>query len=694
MSEDLRREMQQLKEMLTYINSRMRQLESRIAAQPTVTTPSAAERPRPALTPIPKPSVAMLPPITPPAARPKRDTLETTIGRYWLNRIGIISLVIGIALFILYSFQYLGAVAKIGIGFSIGLGLIWTGVRMEHKAGLAWYARSLLGGGWAITYFTTFAMYHLPGVQLVHSAVVDLCLLLAVAAGAIWHALKYRSQALVALAFLLGFFTTALSHVTPFTFASTVLLAGSLGWVVVRMRWHDLALFGVVGTYLTHLGWIVHQLVTYRMTGGGMSGAAAPFWLSIAFLTLYWITYNIVILALDERTAQARKSVLSATLVNAGFFIQQMLSQMNAHDAAHKYLALLVIAAVYGVLSIVAQRRGLLAVSRVQVLLALSLATFAIPLKFSDRWVSVTWMGEVGLLTTLGLRYRQPSYRAFAMVLAIVMVMRLLLIDFGDPQRIPFFAWLIRWRLLVGLYGVAVLTSAAACYRAPSLRDAQRPWERQAFHFYGMAAGWLGWMVTQMEFHGALLVFLLALEAAGAMVIGWILRDRALRMLGTLGFTIGAMQLSGIWQGAMSDGSLLATLTWIGLLYVTSWRYQVLPEGPTFTFERKFGPAYGFCAVLLLTIYLGLEVGRAWVSPAFAVEGLALVAAGFGLRDKTLRVSGLCVFGLLVLKILFHDLAGAETIYRILSFVAAGALLLIASFVYAKYTGHTPKSDE
>lgn len=693
MSEDLRQEMQQLKDMLTHINNRMRQLESRIGAQPTTTTPPAAERPRPAPAPIPKPSMAMAPPSTPPAAPPKRETLETTIGRYWLGRIGIIALVIGIALFILYSFQYLGAVAKIGIGFAIGLGLIWTGVRIERHAGLAWYARGLIGGGWAIAYFTTFAMYHLPAVRLIHSAVVDLCLLLAVATGAIWHALKYRSKTLVALAFLLGFFTTALSHVTPFTLASTALLAGSLGWVVVRMRWHDLALFGVVGTYLTHLGWIMHQLTAYRMAEGGMPGAAAPFWLSIAFLTLYWITYNIVILALDERTAQARTSVLSATLVNAFFFTQQVLSQVNLHYRAYAYLVLLLIGAAYGMLSIVAQRRGLVAVSNAQVLLGLSLATCAIPLKFSDRWVSVLWMGEVGMLTVLGLRYRRSSYRLVAMGLAVVMIMRLLAVDFSDTGVIPLLAWPIRWRLLVGLYALAALTTAAACYRTPSLRDAQRPWEKQAFHFYGMAAGWLGWMVAQMEFHGAWLLLLLALGAAVAMVFGWILRDRALRMLGTLGCAIGAMQLSGIWHGAMSDGSLLATLAWIGLLYGISWRYRVLPEGPTVSFERMFGPAYGFCAALLLTMYLGLEVGRAWVSPAFAVEGLALVAAGFWLRDKTLRVSGLCVFGLLVLKILFHDLAGAETIYRILSFIAAGALLLVASFVYAQYAGRAPKSD-
>ena len=44
------------------------------------------------------------------------------------------------------------------------------------------------------------------------------------------------------------------------------------------------------------------------------------------------------------------------------------------------------------------------------------------------------------------------------------------------------------------------------------------------------------------------------------------------------------------------------------------------------------------------------------------------------------------MFGVLVLKILFVDLAGAETIYRILSFIVAGVILLLASFAYARFT--------
>src|SRR5579872_7271428 len=38
-----------------------------------------------------------------------KQNLETRIGQYWLNKLGVISLVIGVVFLILYSFQYFGA---------------------------------------------------------------------------------------------------------------------------------------------------------------------------------------------------------------------------------------------------------------------------------------------------------------------------------------------------------------------------------------------------------------------------------------------------------------------------------------------------------------------------------------------------------------------------------------------------------
>lgn len=89
---------------------------------------------------------------------------------------------------------------------------------------------------------------------------IEWLFLMAVAAGAVWHSLKYRSENITALALLLGFITTSISNVTYFTLASSVLLVGALAWIVMRMRWHGLYLYGVIASYATYLFWIDPQI--------------------------------------------------------------------------------------------------------------------------------------------------------------------------------------------------------------------------------------------------------------------------------------------------------------------------------------------------------------------------------------------------------------------------------------------------
>jgi uncharacterized membrane protein len=74
----------------------------------------------------------------------------------------------------------------------------------------------------------------------------------------------------------------------------------------------------------------------------------------------------------------------------------------------------------------------------------------------------------------------------------------------------------------------------------------------------------------------------------------------------------------------------------------------------------------------------------------------AFVAMGLGLwRDRAaLRIGAIALFGLAVVKVLLVDLATLDAIYRILSFLVLGGVLLLASFLYTRYRarvqGHTP----
>jgi uncharacterized membrane protein len=62
-----------------------------------------------------------------------------------------------------------------------------------------------------------------------------------------------------------------------------------------------------------------------------------------------------------------------------------------------------------------------------------------------------------------------------------------------------------------------------------------------------------------------------------------------------------------------------------------------------------------------------------------------LLALGFAFRDRWLRLQGLGLFLVCVLKLFLYDLRNLDTPYRILSFIALGLILLGVSWIYTRF---------
>src|SRR5579863_10238447 len=84
---------------------------------------------------------------------------EAVVGGNWLNKVGVLVLVIGVALFLGYEFTRVGPGGRVAIGMAIGLTMLIGGVILERRRGYVIFSRGLMGGGWAALYFTTYAMY-------------------------------------------------------------------------------------------------------------------------------------------------------------------------------------------------------------------------------------------------------------------------------------------------------------------------------------------------------------------------------------------------------------------------------------------------------------------------------------------------------------------------------------------------------
>jgi len=131
------------------------------------------------------------------------SAIEETLGTNWLNKLGIIILVVGVALFGIYELGALGPLGKVGISYLASAFLLVGGIFLEKNERYRLLGRTGIGGGWALFFFSTYAIYHVAAMHVLDSLTLDCILMLVVAIAMAAHTLRYRSQFVTGLAFLL-----------------------------------------------------------------------------------------------------------------------------------------------------------------------------------------------------------------------------------------------------------------------------------------------------------------------------------------------------------------------------------------------------------------------------------------------------------------------------------------------------------
>ncbi|MBI4803024.1 MAG: DUF2339 domain-containing protein [Elusimicrobia bacterium] len=73
------------------------------------------------------------------------------------------------------------------------------------------------------------------------------------------------------------------------------------------------------------------------------------------------------------------------------------------------------------------------------------------------------------------------------------------------------------------------------------------------------------------------------------------------------------------------------------------------------------------------------------ITLSLGVSGLFFFAPGFRFKDKPLRYAGLLMFAAAVLRIGVVDIAGLPILYKIISFIIMGLILLAVSYIYTRF---------
>jgi len=331
-----------------------------VPSQTTVPTvplsqPSAARipTPTPRVPAEPPPAaaarVSAAPPISPyrvPAPKPTFQqrmktvsAIEEALGTNWLNKLGIIILVVGVALFGIYELGALGPLGKVGISYLASAFLLVGGIYLEKNERYRLLGRTGIGGGWALLFFSTYAIHHVAPMRVLDSLTLDCILMLIVAIAMAGHTLRYRSQFVTGLAFLLGYTTVALSQDTVYGLTAGAILAIGLVSIVLKMGWFELEVFGILSSYLNHLYWL------FRILGiEGAHGRHFPeYRASLALLFFYWLTFRISYIARNIKTDFEEHISTVAAVLNMGLLLGCMKFQSVQPELA--YIALLVVGA-------------------------------------------------------------------------------------------------------------------------------------------------------------------------------------------------------------------------------------------------------------------------------------------------------------------------------------------------------------
>jgi predicted membrane protein DUF2339 len=110
-----------------------------------------------------------------------------------------------------------------------------------------------------------------------------------------------------------------------------------------------------------------------------------------------------------------------------------------------------------------------------------------------------------------------------------------------------------------------------------------------------------------------------------------------------------------------------------------------IPEGWLGYVDKYPRVFWSLLGTISLTALLWRQFPGGLLTTAWGIEGMTLLCAGFPLRARVLRLEGLAMLLVCILKLFVYDLRNLETIYRILSFVAFGVILLGVSSIYTRF---------
>lgn len=348
----------------------------------------------------------------------------------------------------------------------------------------------------------------------------------------------------------------------------------------------------------------------------------------------------------------------------------------------------------------------------------LVLLTLAMPIQFDKSSLTVAWAAQAAVAMLLARRLNSRLMLGKSIVVMFLAFVHFALVTVPGDTRLVAAALRVGGVDVTFLLVLAASLTAAAMVSAAILRAGEAIWSDDAERTLaiglvsaGMAV-WAWQTCAQLPAAGATWWWLVLAGGVAAVGLGkrasWLVFCGALMLAATAGkllvydtlyrrLAVGAAE--DVWVG-LNWQFTAATATGALCLACSRVVHRRIPEGPVLT---GLWTALGLMGVLVVLWAGSFEIDRYFTAGArelteklmqgrqmgysvwWSACATGMLIGGLLGRWAAIRYMALAVFAVTLGKVLLVDMADVEAGYRIASFLALGALLVGASFLYQRY---------
>jgi uncharacterized membrane protein len=635
-----------------------------------IETPAPIETPTPDV-PVTEPvseSIADLPTEQTP---PRPSSLESKVGLTVVNRIGVITLVLGVAFFFKYAVDsnWIGPAGRVILGLLAGFTTLAAADFVWRKRQRI-FAQGITATGIAIIYlalYAAFDFYHL----IPQSAAFTL--MAATTAMAAVLALRYNSFAIAALGLVAAYATPLLLSTGEdhpwFLFSYLLLLNFAATELAKRGNWPRLEIISFIATTFIYGGWLLGRGTHPEKR---LVATLAP----LAFCAQRWRTQSPLLFSFSQLL-----TALALALI--------------WQSGERTFLPLALFVATAG-----------LAFSH------LRQYRFALLPAFAGFWISYplhlahphTPMGPFFGVTCGFLLFLVWSWWHFAAQRSIPTTLALSVFAVNGVVYYAYTYYLLNPDYHLWLGPIAALVAAVylafgiVLHRqaAESNSDA-----RPVLLALGIALSFLT-LAIPIQFTGFTIAIAWAIQAAALTWIASRLNSIRAILAASAVFALVVVRLLLFEMETLPDPEsysllwnsrfLTFAVSAIAMLLASWWASKIFPPAAiTMYFSGHVSLLWGLCLEILgwaarsASAENRLSVETISISILFGVYAVVLIGAGVATRTALSRISGLGLFGIVVLKLYLFDVWQLSRPFQISAFVVLGILLLATSFLYSHF---------